>query len=395
MSELLASGTDEEGESPAKNSVVKGRANGVEGSKLDPPPPPRTRKLQTETITKTTLLNPVSRRTRDSASSKEDSVSPFSSPSRTPSSRSYSSREEDTSPPKSGKGLDYNDISKEKPPPGPSPARKIRKEGVFNNGDDAGTLDGGKSRNKTDDEDLLSYQNLKNRKEVKTRGQTDETVNDTSEGSTRSRTDVAGGVERSENSIEDRIRQRANALTGAKRHENSAGTGVDDKAKEATRKGSDKLDDDDPSHRPKSGSSSKDVKRSGSFNLRRQMSGDKALGIFYHNRRSQMADHDNSDESDKSSLERSGSFSNPQSPVAARAAKAVRDSGDFNQGAGNIPMSPLLSSSSSSDFLGELPRYTRKAEKTETAGSSAGAAIPLSPRITVSEEDHEVSGFCA
>ena len=55
---------------------------------------------------------------------------------------------------------------------------------------------------------------------------------------------------------------------------------------------------------------------SGSFKLSRSMSGDKALGMFYHNRRSQLAEHENAADDHGSTLERSGSYIQPQSPPA-------------------------------------------------------------------------------
>ena len=293
---------------------------------------------------------------------------------------------------------DVNDISKSKPPSGQSPARSLRgrREGIslISKTDEAGSQMNGNG-------DLLSYQNLRNRKDVKTKGEIDVSLNDTSRGSGDSgvsssrRSDVAGealkGRDGSMNGTEDedRIRRRANALSGTKRHD-SVVNRVDDKPKGTARKTSDNFDEDtvlDLNHR-----TSKDVKRSGSFNQRRQMSGDKALGIFYHNRRSQMLDHENAEEGERSSLERSGSLSNPQSPVASRAAtRGLRDAGE---GGASMPMSPLLSSSSSSSFLGDGMRSVRKteqAERSESAvslSSTASGSTPLSPRITVEKEEN-------
>ena len=84
------------------------------------------------------------------------------------------------------------------------------------------------------------------------------------------------------------------------------------------------------------------LKRSGSYSRRlAQMSGDKALGIFYHNRRSQQIDHEILEEAEKklerfSSTERSDSAS-PQSPPA-RSSREVK-------GFSPIPQSPLVSKS--------------------------------------------------
>ena len=85
---------------------------------------------------------------------------------------------------------------------------------------------------------------------------------------------------------------------------------------------------------------------SGSWSRHKHLSGDKALGIFYRNRRSQMFDVGECDEAERrfldsrsgsSSLERSGSLSAPRSPTALR----PRDSRSFSP----IPSSPLVSKS--------------------------------------------------
>lgn len=407
MSELNESGsshTDEEGESSTKNSIVSSRTtNGVKApgtTRLDPPPPPKTRKLQTETVTKTSLL----RKTRDTAPSSQANESISSSLSSSKTARS----EKEVSP---SRFDEANDISKGKPPPGPS---RGRKEGISTNAlfktDEAGNNDRTITKS---DSDLLSYQNLRNRKDVKTKGETDVGLNDTSRGSgdsdvSSSRSSyVAGEVSKDRDgkmngSSEDgdRVRQRANALSGAKRHD-SASNRMDNKPKGTARKGSDNFDEDsmlDLNHRAKTGSSSKDVKRSSSFSLRRQMSGDKALGIFYHNRRSQMTDHEGAEEGERGGLERSGSMSNPQSPVTARAAsRGLRDAAEA---AANMPMSPLLSSSCSSDFLGDGMRSVRKTEQAERSESAvslssiASGSVPLSPRITVEKEDNTEVSAC-
>ena len=82
---------------------------------------------------------------------------------------------------------------------------------------------------------------------------------------------------------------------------------------------------------------------SGSWSRHKHLSGDKALGIFYRSRRSQMLDAAELDEAERrfmdsrsasSSLERSGSLSAPRSPTALRS----RDSRSFSP----IPSSPLV-----------------------------------------------------
>ena len=73
------------------------------------------------------------------------------------------------------------------------------------------------------------------------------------------------------------------------------------------------------------GASSKDEgkfkRSSGSFH--RQMSGDKALGMFYHKRRSQLADHDPTDDNSHG-LEHSGSHSLTQSQGTSRTSSSSR-----------------------------------------------------------------------
>ena len=125
------------------------------------------------------------------------------------------------------------------------------------------------------------------------------------------------------------------------------------------------------------------VKRSSSFKLQRQMSGDKALGMFYHNRRSQMLDHDSPEDAEKrlldQSLERSGSFSSPQTPVASRSTRtASREA---------TPLSPLMKTTSNH------PLEVRAGGGADMmAGSSAlktSPKMPLSPRIAVTCDDEE------
>ncbi len=395
MSELQESGsshTDEEDESSVGDTdSLRRRANGVQSpvtAKLDPPPPPKdkTRKLQTEVKTKTILINtPTTARFVDTApsSSVEKAYPSRSARSTATEDNNLKSDLRDLSSSNSNSRLDHEtEFSKGKPPVGPignSPARNHRREGVTYKIDDAGSEDRVKTRSKT--EDVL---NIKNR-----------TV-DTSEDGVQSPGRTAREIVVKPHDDDDRIRRRANALEG--KRQNSIDKQLDEKLRESSSKrDSDQFDDNfspsDLGHRARAGSS-KDVKRSGSFNKRRQMSGDKALEIFYHNRRSQMLDHD-----EETGLERSGSHSSPQSPVSARASKSplrsVRDSGEFSQAAG-LPMSPLLSSSSSSDVLGEGLGNMRRSERAERAESAAsGGGMPLSPRIVVNSneaDNTDVSG---
>ena len=214
-----------------------------------------------------------------------------------------------------------------------------------------------------------------------------------------SKTETSGVV----NSSEDKkgIRRRANALEGKRQATTDTSPTIEVPTEEQLKRLSDKFDDQsfpEFGHRARTGST-KDVKRSGSFNMRRQMSGDKALGIFYHNRRSQMLEQESGDEGERKSLsetflERSGSYSSPHSPISARASnlKGVRDSGEVN-----TPMSPLLSSNSSSDMLTESLRNMRKNERAERAELSTAAdrGPPLSPSIVVNNdaESSDVSAF--
>ena len=69
------------------------------------------------------------------------------------------------------------------------------------------------------------------------------------------------------------------------------------------------------------------IGRSGSFKRRQQMDGDRALGLFYHNRHSQLMDHDTLDEAERHlsrgpSLEYSDS--DPRSPHAAEELQSSR-----------------------------------------------------------------------
>lgn len=205
-----------------------------------------------------------------------------------------------------------------------------------------------------------------------------------------------------------KLRSRANALAGKRQSSIDVGGATAGKMEDESQKRNSDQFDENSLNEPTAGyrsrtGSSKDVKRSGSFNLRRQMSGDKALGIFYHNRRSQMMEGGDDQAASDCSLERSGSHSSPQSPQTGRASRGaaasrggIRDSGD--QGAvGNKPVSPLLNSSANSDTLGEGLRNfnARGNERAESGGKGAygGGEVPTSPRILVNnmENGTEVS----
>ena len=201
-------------------------------------------------------------------------------------------------------------------------------------------------------------------------------------------------------------RSRANALATS---QGRAVTECKASDKQEHRRQSDKFDEsplpDSSRYRSRGASSKEDgkVKRSGSFKAQRQMSGDKALGIFYHNRRSQMLDHDSpedgGDRRPLGDLERSGSFSSPQTPVAQRSTRTSRDSS-------NTPLSPLLRNTSGVDLRGgaaggsgtDLAAIPSPSAASGTTRSSP--KVPLSPRVPVTgaeDDDSEVhvcSSWC-
>lgn len=277
------------------------------------------------------------------------------------------------------------DVSRSKPPlPGTlSALKRERRENLIASNNNSVEVDseGAKSRNRIDDS--LKQRSYTSGNEVEgINGFSDVSMTATS---VSDRGLVNGGEDR------EVIRKRANALGGKRQASTDTSQTLDDNRtlkEERLRK---QFDDQ---HFPELGHrrSSKDAKRSGSFNMRRQMSGDKALGIFYHNRRSQMLDQESGDEGDKKSssetfLERSGSYSSPHSPISIRASmspnlRGVRDSGELN-----MPMSPLLSSSCNSDILAEGLRNMRKTERAERAESSTVDRVPpLSPSIVVNND---------
>lgn len=110
---------------------------------------------------------------------------------------------------------------------------------------------------------------------------------------------------------------------------------------------------------------------SDSWKNKRHLSGDQALGIFYHNRRSQMFDTGDLDEAERglmedkrgSSLERSDS-SGPHSPTTLRA----RDSCSFSP----IPSSPLVSKRCSFDKVGLVDVFVPGSQELLSAAVFSG-----------------------
>lgn len=372
----------------------RGEMNGTQTpptatSKLDPPPLAKSkiRKLQTETVRKTTLMD-VGRTAKDTDIDKPEKPPP--SPSRKVGSRLSTSD--------LPKALQESRFSADKPPPSPSRSvtRRVKDETT-------------PSRSKLE-EDVSKSANLSGRKtyaggENRVNTTTRGVANSSSEDRWRSTADdgvkttrsTANGGSADANAGEEEVqpRTRANALAG-KRQE-SVRRDTDEM------KNSDQFDEkglSEVGHRARLGSKdvkgSKDAtKRSGSFSLRRQMSGDRALGMFYHHKRqSQLVEHDSSEDLDKKSEfspERLGSLPSPQSPVASRTyhaptttpTRGVRDSEDLNaQGAAPSP-SPLCRNSDTSESF--------RTKRTDPPVTSGATGIPLSPRIVVSNNVEEVS----
>lgn len=174
-----------------------------------------------------------------------------------------------------------------------------------------------------------------------------------------------------------RIRARSNAINKYDRLKVHARDGIkkdmleEERSQEAPRK----------KNRPTSTNVvDSSVSRSGSFNRRQQMSGDKALGMFYHSRHSQLIDLETLDESEKllrgSSLERSGSFNDPRSPTSRS-----RDSKSFSP----IPQSPLISQNQTFEADEKLS-HVGKGKTSETHE----AATLLSSQDKLKMEEPEV-----
>ena len=124
-----------------------------------------------------------------------------------------------------------------------------------------------------------------------------------------------------------------------------------------------------------------EVRRSGSWKRYKQFSGDQALGIFYHNRRSQLIDSEALDEAERKLQERSSSVersdsSSPHSPLLR-----PRDS----RGVSPHPQSPLAIRGS-----GIFERGMAEREKGLEVVSENSAGAPVTEET---EDDLEVSGY--
>lgn len=139
------------------------------------------------------------------------------------------------------------------------------------------------------------------------------------------------------------------------------------------------------------------IGRSGSFSRRQRIAGDKALGMFYHSRHSQF-DLDTLEESEKnlrgSSLERSGSFSDPRSPTSQSRDSRSFSPRDHDGSFSPIPQSPLVSTGLNFE-VGSGDR-NEKSREGVTGKKEGGGVRPVSPRVTVQneEDEPEVSGVC-
>ena len=122
-----------------------------------------------------------------------------------------------------------------------------------------------------------------------------------------------------------------------------------------------------------------EVRRSGSWKRYKQFSGDQALGIFYHNRRSQLIDSEALDEAERKLQERGSSVersSSPHSPLSR-----PRDS----RGVSPHPRSPLAIRGS-----GIFERGMAEREKGLEVVSESSAGAPVTEET---EDDLEVSGY--
>ena len=200
-----------------------------------------------------------------------------------------------------------------------------------------------------------------------------------------------------------RSRGRANALTS--RRSDSVSIKTDSKPTGPSKE----TDQSSPNEKgvseasPKSKSGSKEearVKRSGSLSIGRAMSGDQALGIFYHNRRSQLTEMDSVDEGDKKTgdffPERSASCSSPRSPNSRMSPllRGKQDSGAVSPQGGvsvfHMPQSPLLKKSDSIDTGTSEGSGLQVQEEMKKGGSAESAGPPLSPRIVVNHDTDNV-----
>ena len=242
---------------------------------------------------------------------------------------------------------------------------------------------------------------LEEEKQLKSRGLVSQTHRRKEEGLTN------GHLKEKRESIDDeedfRMRVRSNAVNKYDRLKVHALKDIQqeilEEEKQQTKVKETPREDTVPSSRRKNRPASNtglepSIGRSGSFSRRQRMSGDKALGMFYHSRHSQFIDLDTLDESEKnlrgSSLERSGSFNDPRSPTSrSRDLRSYsprdhdgRESSSFSP----IPQSPLVSKS---HFEVENGARNEMSGEGVMGRKEEGGVRPLSPRITVQKEEDE------
>ena len=372
MSELMASsGSELEEDVQSKINTSERNENSRPFSKvLEPPPPPKSKtknKMETTVLSRTTL--------------RETNMSSKTSPSRTimdkppisPSSRKTVSRTSSSGLARANGPSDLSSSSEnlldEVPRNRPYQSTLLKQKTV-------------EEDKKTGSEDRVKINSGFNKRSA------DGVKSKNEDGVRTSREDDV-----KKNWSEDGVKSRTRANAIGIKPQNIVSSEA------SPRKDSDQFDENSFKFRPRTDTRSKDeakLKRSGSFNMRRQMSGDKALGIFYHNRRiSQATDHDLIEDGEGTGHEPTGSSSTPQSPITStkqpKSLSSVRDSGNVSpKEAGispgvhsSIPRSPLLSGSGGSD---------KTKEKFRAEENSQPAM--LSPHITVTnanEESSEVS----
>ncbi len=390
MSELLeSSGSESEPEREKKapkttptSKKMNGTSFGVKDRVSEDPSPLKTKskKMETSVSTRSSLVQ--NRRSSHAADNTSSSSNIDSSPSLSSTGRSKvtGSRSPTFSPSKSRFRTEDN-VMDNKPPLAPNSNRKISDSRRLSN-----KVNDTISNGVDDSSSTGVYERTSKRaSEVASKR-----ANDIS---TKRANGKREEEEKEENEV--KLRRRANALPSSATRRDSI---QNDKKKEE--RNSDQFDENfsttnDMNFRARLDETK--VKRSGSFKQRNKMSGDRALGIFYGNkRRSQISDHDVLEDYDKnygdnggnSSLESSGSLSTPQSPVAKRTPSNLRLGQDSStQGAiHTVPLSPLLSSSSSGS---ETRREAMK--KSTESGGGRGGTIPLSPRIVVTDKTSDVS----
>ena len=188
-----------------------------------------------------------------------------------------------------------------------------------------------------------------------------------------------------------RSRTRSNAISKNESHHYSSKVIKDDKIDEAEPP-SPKLRDKSKRRSHIDSIVEMRPERSGSWNRMRQLVNSKALGMFYHNRRSQALDHDSLDESESrlnsdrgSSLEPSDSSTSP-TILSPRS----RESRSFSPGV----RSPLASKHQPQGFDEAHKSLLDKKEREESSAASPSAPTAASslapPHTTQDEEEPQV-----